>query len=286
MIQDRHMNDKLRWPDGRRMAVMLSFDFQGGEGVRPDRNGKINHEEWTQAEYGPQTGIWRILRILEETGVKATFLTCGGIAERYPEQVKAIVQNGHEVAGHGYHHEVARDLTLEQEREVIEKTTAMIEKRAGTRPIGWRSCTQSPNSLELLMEHGYLWNSNSFSFDLPFIWEYKERMLVELPRQPFGDGRAYGSRDSGTPSDALAIWKGMFDQFYEESKLAPMFCPFQFHPFISSRPGRARALKEIIQYMRDHGGVWFAKGSEVAELTLRLATGASRKPALKEAVGS
>ena len=169
MIQERHVKDKLAWPDGRPMAVTLTFDFQGGEDVKPDKNGKMNHEEWTQAEYGPRTGIWRILRILEETGVRATFLTCGGIAERYPEQVKAIVQNGHEIAGHGYRHEVARDLTLEQEREVIQKTTAMIEKRTRKRPVGWRSCTQNPNNLQLLMENGYLWNSNSFSYNLPFL---------------------------------------------------------------------------------------------------------------------
>ena len=286
MIQERHLKDKLGWPDGRRMAIMLTFDFQGGEDVKPDRSGKLNHEEWTQAEYGPRTGIWRILRILEETGVKATFLTCGGIAERYPEQVKAIVKNGHEIAGHGYHHEVARDLTLEQEREVIQKTTAMIEKRTGKRPVGWRSCTQSPNSLQLLMENGYWWNSNSFAYDMPFLWEENDSTLVELPRQPFGDGRTYGHRDSGTPNDALVIWKGLFDDLYEESKLGPTFCPFQFHPYISSRPGRARALKEIIQYMRKHNGVWFARGSEIAELTLKLAGNASKKAVLKEAVAS
>jgi hypothetical protein len=136
------------------------------------------------------------------------------------------------------------------------------------------------------MEHGYLWNSNSFSFDLPFFWEHKGSTLVELPRQPFGDGRVYGHHDSGNANDALVIWKGMFDDFYEESKFGPAFCPFQFHPFISSRPGRARALKEIIQYMRKHEGVWFARGSEVAELTLRIAQSAAKAPALKEAVGS
>ena len=285
MLQERQIKENLIWPEGRRMAVMLSFDFQGGEDLRPNKNGIMNHEEWTQAEYGPRTGVWRILRILDECGVKATFLTCGGIAERYPDQVKAIVQHGHEVAGHGYHHEVARDLTKEQEREVIEKTTAMIEKRAGKRPVGWRSCTQSPNSIELLMENGYLWNSNSFSYDLPFLWDHEKRTLVELPRQPFGDGRAYGHGDSGNANDVLVIWKGMFDEFYEESKLGPAFCPFQFHPYISSRPGRARALKEIIQYMKKHEGVWFAKGSEVAELALKLSN-AAKKPVLKESVGS
>ncbi len=285
MIAESQIKEKLTWPENRRMAVMLTFDFQGGEDVRPDRNGIINHEEWTQAEYGPRTGIWRILRILDELKVKATFLTCGGIAERYPDQVKAIVQKGHEIAGHGYHHEVARDLTKEQEREVIQKTTAMIEKRTGKRPVGWRSCTQSPNSLELLMENGYLWNSNSFSYDLPFIWENDRSKLIELPRQPFGDGRTYGHRDSGNPNDTLVVWKGMFDELYDESNFAPTYCPFQFHPYISSRPGRARTLKTMIEYMRKHEGVWFALGSEIAETALRLA-GSGRKPALREAVGS
>ena len=136
------------------------------------------------------------------------------------------------------------------------------------------------------MENEYLWNSNSFSYDLPFLWEHDDRTLVELPRQPFGDGRTYGHRDSGTPNDALVIWKGLFDDLYEESKLGPTFCPFQFHPYISSRPGRARILKEIIQYMRKHDGVWFACGSEIAELTLKLDANVARKVVLKEAVGS
>ena len=286
-MEELHIKDKLNWPDGQRMAVVLTFDFQGGEDVKPDRNGKINHEEWTQGEYGPRTGIWRILRILDATGVKATFLTCGAIAERYPEAVKAIAQRGHEIAGHGYHHEVARDLTLDEEREVMRKTIEMIEKRAGKRPVGWRSCTQSPNSLELLMEHGFLWNSNSFAYDLPFLWEKDNRTLVELPRHPYGDGRVYTHRDSGNPNDALVIWKSFFDELYEESQLGSVFCPFQIHPYISSRPGRARALKEMIQYMQKHSGVWFARGSEIAELTLRLGSATpSRTTRLKEAVGS
>lgn len=269
-LKEHHLGreDLFSWPGGRRLAVALTFDFQGGEDVRPLRDGKINHEEYTQAEYGPNTGVWRILRILEEEEVRATFLTCGGIAERYPDAVRAIVSKGHEVAGHGYHHEVARDLTRQEEMEVIRRTTEIIAATSGRRPVGWRSCTQSPNSLELLMEHGFLWNSNSFSHDLPFLWEANERKLVELPRQPFGDGRTYGHRDSGNPDDALVVWKGLFDELYQESKVAPRFCPYQFHPYISGRAGRARALRGLMQHMKKHEGVWFATGSEVARWCL------------------
>jgi peptidoglycan/xylan/chitin deacetylase (PgdA/CDA1 family) len=270
MLQEYHHEGRFSWPNQSRVAVTLTFDFQGGEDVRPLEDGTVDHEEYTQCEYGPHTAIWRILRILEEEGVKASFLTCGAIAERYPDAVKAIVAGGHEIAGHGYHHEVARNLTREQEREVQTKTLEMIRTRTGHRPFGWRSCTQSPNSLELLMEHGFLWNSNSFSHDLPFLWESAGRFLVELPRQPFGDGRTYQHRnnDAGNPHDTLLIWKAMFDEFHEESKSIPAYCPFQFHPYISGRPGRARTLRAIIQHMKSAGGVWFTTGSEVARWCL------------------
>ncbi len=270
MLNDHHHDGRFCWPNNARVAVTLTFDFQGGEDVRPLADGTRDHEEYTQCEYGPHTAIWRILRILEEERVNATFLTCGAIAERFPDAVTAIAANGHEVAGHGYHHEVARKLTRDQESEVMNKTIEMIRSRTGQRPIGWRSCTQSPNSLELLMEHGFLWNSNSFSHDLPFLWQSRGGHLVELPRQPFGDGRTYQHRnnDAGNPHDTLSIWKAMFDEFHEESEQAPAYCPFQFHPYISGRPGRAGALRAIIRHMKQAGGVWFATGSEVARWCL------------------
>ena len=133
MLIERHAERQVSWPDGCRIAVALTFDFQGGEDVKVPPDGKINHEEFTQAEYGPKTGIWRILRILEQHNLKATFMTCGGIAERYPEAVRAISARGHEVAGHGYHHEVARNLSREEERDVINRTTEVIRNTAATR---------------------------------------------------------------------------------------------------------------------------------------------------------
>jgi len=268
MLQEHHYKGQFFWPDKVRTAVTITLDFQGGEDVRPVKDGTMDHEEWTQCEYGPHTGIYRILRILEEEQVKITFNTCGGIAERFPEAVKAIVAQGHEIAGHGYHHECARDLTREQEWDVMKRTTEMIRGRTGHTPRGWRSCTQSPNSIELLMEHGYLWNSNSFSHDLPFLWEKDGRYLVELPRQPYGDGRTYQHRnnDAGTPENAFNIWQSMFDELYEEGKSVATYVPFQIHDYISGRPGRGRVLRDIIRHMKKDG-VWFATASEVAQWT-------------------
>ena len=269
MITDRHFDDKFFWPKGVRMVIGLTFDVQGGEPIRPGKNGLMNLEDYAIGEYDPNTGVWRLLRMLENEGIKATFLTCGGIVERYPDLARAIVSKGHELAGHGYHHEVARELKKEEEHEVIRKTIERQKATVGYRPAGWRTCTQSTNTNDLLLDFDFQWNSNSFSFDLPFLWERDGKVLVELPRHIFGDGRIYGHFDGGTPDNAQSIWKYAFDELYEESKDRPTYMPFQIHPAISGRPGRARALRDTLRYIKGHDGVWFATGTEVASWCLK-----------------
>lgn len=287
MIKEHHRNSEFFWPDNIRMTVTLTFDFQGGEHVKPDKNGIMNFEDLAIGEYGPNTGVWRILDMLEEEGVKATFLTCGAIAERYPEAVKTIIAKGHEVAGHGYHHEVARLLKKEEENVVITKTRDMIKSVAG-RPIqGWRSCTQSVNTLDLLFDHGLLWNSNSFSHDMPYLFERDGKFLVELPRHTFGDGRTYGGhQESGNPLNGMTIWKEAFDELYDELRRKARYLPFQLHPYVSGRPGRTKALRQTIRYMK-RNDVWLATATEAADWCLRevFQKGAS-EPKLKIASGS
>ena len=119
MLKEYHYDHLIRWPHGERAAVFLTFDFQGGEDVKPDKNGILNYEMWSQGEYGPHHAIYRLLRILKEESIKATFLTCGAIAERFPQAVQAILDHGHVVEGHGYNHEIARYLPREEEDQVM-----------------------------------------------------------------------------------------------------------------------------------------------------------------------
>jgi peptidoglycan-N-acetylglucosamine deacetylase len=77
MLKEYHYDHLIRWPNGERACVFLTFDFQGGEDVKPDKNGILNYEMWSQGEYGPHHAIYRLLRVLKEENIKATFLTCG-----------------------------------------------------------------------------------------------------------------------------------------------------------------------------------------------------------------
>jgi CDP-diglyceride synthetase len=68
------------------------------------------------------------------------------------------------------------------------------------------------------------------------------------------------NRAGDHPDNALRLWHACLTTFYAESAIAPMFTTFQLHPYVSSRLGRTSALKEMIEYMKGHGGVWFATG--------------------------
>jgi peptidoglycan-N-acetylglucosamine deacetylase len=141
-----------------------------------------------------------------------------------------------------------------------------IETVTGRRPMGWRSCTQSTNTIELLIEHGFAWNSNCFHEERPFLYEHNGKTLVELPRQPFGDGTLFGHRhgEYGNPYHGLETWKAYFDELYSETETQPGYIPFTCHPYIIGRPGRTLALRGIIQHMKKQN-VWFASGQEIAE---------------------
>src|SRR5258705_2454516 len=84
MLKEYHYDHLVRWPNNERACVFLTFDFQGGEDVKPDKNGFLNYEMWSQGEYGPHHAIYRLLRVLKEQNGQPPFLTFRALAEPRP----------------------------------------------------------------------------------------------------------------------------------------------------------------------------------------------------------
>ncbi len=114
----------------------------------------------------------KILSLLSSHGVKATFFVLGSVAEKEPGLVPMIAERGHEIASHGYSHELVDDLGPVRFRDEVKRTSEVLERQSGKRPIGFRAPQWSlgdrvPWAFDILLDEGYLYDSSLTP--LPFI---------------------------------------------------------------------------------------------------------------------
>jgi peptidoglycan/xylan/chitin deacetylase (PgdA/CDA1 family) len=138
--------------------------------------------------YGPLTGMPRVLDLLQRTRPASDVLLPGYTAERYPDLLRRVRDEGHEIAHHGYLHEAIAGMTREQEADVLDRGLDALERVIGVRPVGYRArCGRTTYATaELLLDRGFDYDSSLMDADLPY----------ELAERP-GDGAGASSRSRG-----------------------------------------------------------------------------------------
>ncbi|ABI59156.1 XrtA system polysaccharide deacetylase [Nitrosomonas eutropha] len=127
----------------------------------------IPRSSWDNLPCRVERNIDRILMVLDEHKIKATFFTLGWIAERYPSMVKRIVENGHELASHGYAHHRVTELSRKQFYDDITRSKALLEDIGNQSVWGYRAPSFSIRgdnlwALECLEEAGYRYSSSVY----------------------------------------------------------------------------------------------------------------------------
>lgn len=127
----------------------------------------IPRSSWDNLPCRVEGNIDRILMLLDGQEIKATFFTLGWIAERYPSMVRKIVENGHELASHGYAHHRVTELSRDQFRDDIVRSKSLLEDTGGQPVWGYRAPSFSINrdnlwALDFLEEAGYRYSSSIY----------------------------------------------------------------------------------------------------------------------------
>ncbi len=127
----------------------------------------VRFEDWSGFESRVERNTGRLLELLDEYGMKATFFVLGWVAERYPELVKSINAAGHEIACHGYNHRLIYDLTPDQFREDTRRAKRALEDIAGRPVMGYRATSYSIVkrtlwAIDILLEEGFRYDSSIF----------------------------------------------------------------------------------------------------------------------------
>lgn len=127
----------------------------------------VSRDRWTSFDSRVVANTQRLLDLFDETAVKATFFTLGWVAEHHPHLVREIASRGHEVASHGYHHQLVYMLTPEQFREDVRNAKTALEDAVGAPVIGFRAPSfsiveRSLWALDVLVETGYVYDTSIF----------------------------------------------------------------------------------------------------------------------------
>ena len=258
------------WPDGKRCAASFTFDLDAEYvfmGTNPDVANMPR--VLTQGDYVWRSGIVnRILDMLDEYMIKSTWYVVAMNAMNHPDEVREIVDRGHDIATHGWIHEDISHLDRDEEKELRERCVGAIKDATGYTPVGNRVAggEPSPNTFDILKEMGFLYDSSLRGSDLPY---RLGNGLIEVPSYyemddfhlfadyPFGNYKARMM----SPEAGYQIWTNAFDGYYRYG----LCWTTMFHPQIIGKPGNMMLLERLIRYVKKKPDVWVANARMIAE---------------------
>ena len=257
-----------------KLTVLMTVMFEAWpEGKAPPygpmasnlREGTLDLQGISWANYGGRTGVWRLLRLFDEFAVKATFCANAHALERFPQAARALAERGHEIAGHGYTQDLFNPYLGEAEEQAyIRRCASIIEATTGKKPVGWASPRMTPtaHTARFLAQDGYVWHGDYHDTDAPYVVETPAGRIAALPHSDFTDNRVL----RGAPRDFHAVYKDTFDYLHANEPGA--FLNLTLHAHFGARPPIAAMLHELLRYMSRYPDVRFVRHDELAREVL------------------
>ncbi len=279
---------KIFWPQNNKIAISFVVNIEEGAELSISSGDSQNEHVYennktkildfpdlcmeSHFEYGLRSGIWRIFNIFDKYNVKATFSCCSLALEKSPWLIDEILKRNHEISAHGVKWISHAYLKREEEKKIINECYSSILKLSGHPPVGWH--TKSSTSYftrDLLIEHGgFIYDSNAYNDDLPYVLKKNEQKFVIIPYSFDTNDMRFDSNNGFVKSDDFNIYcKESFNQLLlETDDGSPRMMSIGLHPRIIGRPGRIKGLEDFIKYVKTFKNVWIPKRMDIAKYCL------------------
>jgi len=276
------------WPGNARIAVQFVLNYEEG-GENCVLHGDAGSEQFLSEmfnpasyperhlsmesiyEYGSRVGVWRILREFEKRGLPLTVFGVGMALQRHPELTAAFVELGHEIACHGWRWIHYQHVDEAVEREHMRLALDVIEQMTGSRPLGWYTGRDSPNTRRLVADDGrLLYDSDYYGDDLPFWTEVTKSDGTPVPHLivPYtldtNDMRFSLPQGFSHGDPFFQYLKDSFDVLYAEGDESPKMLSIGMHCRLLGRPGRFLALQRFLDHIERHDRVWVCRRLDIA----------------------
>jgi len=254
------------WPNNSKVAVCLSFDVDNESYLLA--RGETSPTTLSAADFGAQTGLPRILDLLDRNRIPATFFIPAVSAILHPEMIPAILKSGrHEIGVHGWIHESLVALNnREEENRLLNQAIDYLTHATGKRPVGYRAPAWafSEHTLGLIRSAEFLYDSSLQAMDEPYeiVARGEPTGMIELAIDWTLTETPYLGRGGTMPSPELLfqLYKAEFDGAYKQGTMLVL----TLHPHVTGHRAPMQQLEALIDYMKSKPGVWFATGEQIA----------------------
>ena len=274
-----------------RHIVCLTFDFDAMSGFIA--RGMTSPTPVSRGEFGADVATPRLLALLKKYKITTSWYIPGHTLETYPARCKEVFDAGHEIGHHGWTHVPPALLTRKQEEEGLVRANAQIKKLTGRFARGYRSPSWdlSPHSVELLLKHGFIYDSSMMGDDYtpyrlrqgdiielekPAVFG-KTTKLIEMPISWTLDDYPHfefiRTKDwilPGLMNTNLVLENWVNDFLYLKKNLKWGVITYTFHPFVIGRGGRMLMLEKLIKKLTAKGAVFMTLEKAVAEYAKRV----------------
>ena len=216
-------------------------------------------------DYGLRVGFWRLKRVLDRHGVRATVSLNASVCHSYPLLVEESLKSGWEMLAHGF---IQRVINREpDERAVIRRSIDTIAAAAGARPRGWMGpgLAETFDTPDILAEEGIEYVADWCNDDQPYEMNVKSGRLVALPYTvELNDIPIYLIQHHPAP-ELFQRAKDHFDTLYREGAESARIMCLSTHPYITGAAHRIRYYDAIFDYISGFEGVVFMTGAEILD---------------------
>ncbi len=274
-----------------RHIVCLTFDFDAMSGFIA--RGMTSPTPVSRGEFGADVATPRLLALLKKYKIPTSWYIPGHTLETYPARCKEVFDAGHEIGHHGWTHVPPASLTRAKEEAGLVRANEQIRKLTGSYARGYRSPSWdlSPHSVELLLKHGFIYDSSMMGDDYtPYRVRQGDVIVLEKPAVFGNTTRLIEMPVSWTLDDYphfefirtkdwilpglmntnLVLENWMNDFLYMKKNLRWGVLTYTFHPFVIGRGGRMLMLEKLIRNLKDNGAVFMTLETAAAEYAGRV----------------
>jgi len=274
----------IKWHNKARIAIQFVINYEeGGEssilhgdetsetflseiiGAKPYSSRHMSME--SLYEYGSRAGFWRLHRLFEQFDMPATVYGVAMALERNPHAVEAMLNADWEIASHAYRWIDHQHMPEELERQHIEKAIDIHTRVTGSRPLGWYTGRDSPQTRRLILENGgFFYDSDSYADDLPYWVDGPHGDHLVIPYALDTNDMRFATPHGFHNSEQFFIYlRDAFDALYEEGKTHPKLLNIGLHCRIIGRPGRIQGLRKFMEYISAFSDIWICRRIDIAE---------------------